>query len=370
MKLIVHPGDGLQPLLSGINGAKTSVEIVIFRLDRTELERALANAVKRGVMVHALIAHLNRAGQAALRRLELRLLAAGVSVARTADDLTRYHGKLMIIDRRVLYLLAFNFTYQDMEQSRSFGIITTNAVLVREACKLFDADTKRHSYEPSSGAFVVSPLNARRRLSSFLQGAKKELLIYDPTVSDPAMIRILEQRAEGGVTIRILGRITKKGPGIGVHKMPRIRLHTRTIVRDGSRVFVGSQSLRTLELDGRREVGIIFQDRKIAGRVSKVFEDDWRAAEQHSEAAAPNERMAKKVAKAVTKQLPPIGPVLEEIIKEMGAEKTEVELTPQEVEVTVKDAVKTAVKEAVQDALDLSDEEAEPSAHDDAVTHK
>src|SRR5690348_7627736 len=104
MKVIIQPGDGLQPLLHGINGAKVSVEIVIFRLDRTEIERALANAVKRGVMVHALIAHINRAGQAALRRLELRLLAAGVVVARTADDLTRYHGKLMIIDRRVLYL--------------------------------------------------------------------------------------------------------------------------------------------------------------------------------------------------------------------------------------------------------------------------
>src|SRR5215471_13553930 len=108
MKLFVQPGDGITPLTRGINSAKTSVEIAVFRFDRSEIERALANAVKRGVFVHALIAHRNRAGEDGLRGLEMRLLAAGVTVARTADDLARYHGKYMIIDRRELYLLAFN----------------------------------------------------------------------------------------------------------------------------------------------------------------------------------------------------------------------------------------------------------------------
>ena len=39
-----------------------------------------------------------------------------------------------------------------------------------------------------------------------------------------------------------------------------MRLHTRSIVRDGRYAFIGSQSLRQLELDARREVGIIFRD--------------------------------------------------------------------------------------------------------------
>ena len=77
-----------------------------------------------------------------LRDLEMRLLAAGVTVSRTDDDLVRYHGKLMIVDRRVLYLLAFNFTYLDMERSRSFAIVTSNKKHVEEAAKLFDADTE------------------------------------------------------------------------------------------------------------------------------------------------------------------------------------------------------------------------------------
>jgi cardiolipin synthase len=357
VKLLIQPGDGIAALLKGINEAKSSVEILIFRIDRTEIERALANAVKRGVFVHALIAHMNHAGQAALRKLELRLLAAGATVARTADDLTRYHGKIMIVDRRELYVLAFNFTYLDIEHSRSFGIITSNPALVREAGKLFDADTKRHVYEPGSPAFVVSPINARKHLASFLSGAKKELLIYDPNVSDPAMMRLLDERSKAGVAIKILGHLAQKNHArISAHKMAHIRLHTRTIVRDGSYAFVGSQSLRKAELDERREIGIIVRDRQIASALAKTFQEDWKLAEQakdmvYTDQTVPTDRVARRVAKAVTKQLPSVVPVLDEIIKEMGRDQAEVDLNAREVEATVKDAVKAAVKEAVKDAL-------------------
>jgi phosphatidylserine/phosphatidylglycerophosphate/cardiolipin synthase-like enzyme len=100
LRLLIQTENGVSPLVEAINQAKTRVEIVIFRFDCGEMEKALANAVTRGVFVHALIAYVNRGGEKKLRQLEMRLLAAGVTVARTADDLARYHGKFMIIDRR------------------------------------------------------------------------------------------------------------------------------------------------------------------------------------------------------------------------------------------------------------------------------
>ena len=178
--LLLQPGDGVMPLVKGITTAQHTVEILIFRFDRREIERALANAVSRGVSVHALIAHTNRSGEENLRKLEMRLLAAGVTVARTADDLVRYHGKLMIIDRRELYLFGFNLTYQDIEHSRSFGVITKNRAVVHEAVRLFEADTNRHPYEAKLKSLVVSPVNARQQLSDFIKGARRELLVYDP----------------------------------------------------------------------------------------------------------------------------------------------------------------------------------------------
>jgi cardiolipin synthase A/B len=190
MKLLVQPTDGIMPLIRGIEKAKRSVEIVIFRLDRGDIERALENAVARGVAVHALIACLNRGGEKKLRKLEMRLLQAGVTAARTSDDLIRYHDKFMIVDGRILYVLAFNFTYLDVEHSRSFGGITRDRRCVHEAAKLFAADTLRRRYAPAWDSFVVSPLNARKQLEAFLKGAKRELLIYDPKISDRAMIRV------------------------------------------------------------------------------------------------------------------------------------------------------------------------------------
>src|SRR5258706_2730535 len=133
MKLLVQPDDGATPLVKAIEGARKSIDILIFRFDRGEIETALLNAVGRGVRVRALIASTNRGGEKNLRALEMRLLAAGITVARTADDLVRYHGKMIIVDGRELFLLAFNLTYLDTDHSRSFAVISRDRELVQEA---------------------------------------------------------------------------------------------------------------------------------------------------------------------------------------------------------------------------------------------
>ena len=182
MKLIVQPDAGVAPIVTAIKQARKSIDVLIFRLDRLEIARALEAAVARGVRVRALTAHQNRGGTKILRKLEMHLLEAGVTVSRTADDLVRYHGKMMIVDGRILHVYGFNFTRLDMEKSRSFGVITKNHKLVNEAMKLFEADFERQPYTPAYDRFVVSPENARERLAAFIKGARKQLLIYDPQV--------------------------------------------------------------------------------------------------------------------------------------------------------------------------------------------
>ncbi len=357
MKCFVQPGASVRPLVDGINRASRSVEIVIFRFNRREIEKALGEAVIRGVRVHALIAYTNRGGEQRLRDLEMRLLAVGVTVSRTDNDLVRYHGKLMIIDRRVLFLLSFNFTYLDMERTRSFGIVTTNRRHVAEAAKLFEADTKRQPYSAGCGTFIVSPANARTRLASFLQGAGEELLIYDPEISDPGIVRILEARAKAGVAIRIIGKLKANGAVVPGAKRPPMRLHARAIVRDGSWAFVGSQSLRAVELDARREVGLLFRDPQAVATLAKTFEADWNATmqparQQEEHAVVPVGKVANRVATAVAEELPPLQPVLELTVRELAGPEEEVNLDHQEVEATVKQAVHEAVRQVVRDFVE------------------
>ena len=275
MKLIVQPDDGLTPLIAAVRKARKKIDLVIFRLDRTELEKALASAVARGVPVRALIAHTNHGGEKLLRKLEMRLLAAGVTVARTADDFPRYHGKMTIVDD-TLFVLGFNYTKQDVEKSRSFGVATRDKRLVKAAEALFEADVTRQPFTPAHDRLVVSPEVSRTVLSNFIKRAKKQLLIYDVRMSDKLMLRLVRERAAAGVEVRVIGKVTCRDlPNTEIRKLPDMRLHVRTILRDGAQAFVGSQSLRKLELDARREIGVIVTDSRIVRRIQTVFEADW-----------------------------------------------------------------------------------------------
>jgi cardiolipin synthase len=275
MRLIVEPEGGIMPILDAINDAKDTIDILIFRLDCRSVTKGLKAAVRRGVAVRAMIAKKHRGSTRDLRKLERRLLKAGVVLARTAGDLVRYHAKMMIVDRRVLHVYGFNYTRADYA-SRSFGIVTTNRRLVREALKLFEADATRRPYRPGTPNFVVSPDNSRARLAAFIRGAQRQLLIYDPRLSDEAMHQLLRRRAEAGVDVRVIGETRNLQSPLPVEKYPGRRLHVRAIIRDGQHAFVGSQSLNSLALEGRREVGVIVSDAAVVKELQSIFERDWR----------------------------------------------------------------------------------------------
>jgi cardiolipin synthase len=353
MKLMIEPDDGAELLLAAIRAAKKSIEIVIFRFDRAEIEAALKAAVGRGVTVSALIAYTNRGGELNLRKLEMRLLEVGVAVSRTASDLTRYHDKLVIIDRRVLFVLSFNFTHLDIDHSRGFGIMTRNSRLVQEAARLFEADTTRKPFTSGLSTFVVSPVNSRRALSDFIKGAKKQLLIYDPKITDVVMLRLLGERKRAGVEIKVIGRVSRRNPGLESRRLSKIRLHTRTIIRDRTQAFLGSQSLRAAELDSRREVGVILREQQILAGLLETFEADWLASavavgKPAVARAKANAKALKQVSKGLVKELSTLSPLVKEALKEAKAESGGAALSAQETKDSVKEAVKQAVKEAVK----------------------
>ena len=277
LEVLVQPDDGIEPILSALRRAKKSIQILIFRYDRSDIEHALIDAVQRGVAVQALIALTNRGEEKNLRKLEMRLLEHGVTVTRTADDLVRYHGKMFLIDKKELYLLAFNYTHLDITLSRSFAAVISDSAVVAEAAKLFECDAHRQPFTSSVAELVVSPVNARKELTRFIQGAKKQLLIYEMKISDPAFIALLRSKMAEGIDVRILGRAAQKTSELPMRVMS-MRLHARAMLRDGKSAFLGSQSLRQLELEARREIGVVFDDKAAVRKMMGVFEKDWDSA--------------------------------------------------------------------------------------------
>ena len=149
---------------------------------------------------------------------------------------------------------------------------------MREALKLFDADATRQSYTPGSRNFIVSPWNSRERLSAFIRGAERELLVYDPRLTDRVMRQLLAKRVTDGVDVKVIGKHRHQlADGLNVEKYQGWRLHVRAIVRDGTHAFVGSQSLGKIAFDDRREVGVIVSDPR-GPAIRSAFQRDWKLA--------------------------------------------------------------------------------------------
>jgi phosphatidylserine/phosphatidylglycerophosphate/cardiolipin synthase-like enzyme len=325
-------------------------------MDWKELETALKVASGQGIAVRALIAHTNRGGEPKLRSLETRFLEAGITVGRTADDLVRYHGKMMIVDRRTLFLLSFNFVHIDIDHSRGFGIVTRSARVVQEAVKLFEADLNRQTYTAGANTLVVSPANARKQLTAFIKQARKQLWIYDPMIADRQIMRLLEDHAKAGLDIKIIGSIAARSANLPVTPLTSMRLHTRTIIRDGRQAFVGSQSLRQPELDLRREIGIMVRDSKVVNALMATFEKDWVSTgfdeardTVKTDAAAAQPETTAKAARALAKEMLPLRSTLKKAIKQAVTRAGKEAQASGELKSTVKDAVKRAVREAVKE---------------------
>ena len=211
--------------------------------------------------VRALIAHTNRGGSdKVLRKLELRAARGGVTVSRTADDLIRYHGKMMIVDSRVLHVYGFNFTGLDIAKSRSFGIVTKNPKLVQEATKLFKADF--------DAAAVHARLRSLRRQPRERPRAAER--VHQRRAPAAAHLRPAGQRRRDAAPDHASGSRRASTCASSAGSKPKWNIRRREVSRQAAarprdhprrrRAFIGSQSLRRLELEKRREVGIIVTD--------------------------------------------------------------------------------------------------------------
>src|SRR5207248_1757438 len=96
-------------------------------------------------------------------------------------------------------------------------------------------------------------------------------------LSHPGIIKLLLERARAGVEIKIIGKFGSKKhkDDLAVEKYAGKRLHVRVIIRDARRAFIGSQSLRKVELEKRREIGVIVHDKRVVRQMRRIFEEDW-----------------------------------------------------------------------------------------------
>jgi phosphatidylserine/phosphatidylglycerophosphate/cardiolipin synthase-like enzyme len=289
LSLIVQPGDSFFPIVTAIDSASHSINMTIFRMDDPVVRAALSNAVNRGVRVCTLVASKSKGWIKRNKKLSNELASMGVEVRSPSDtnggELKRYHYKILTVDDTYSLILTFNPTQRNLHYARDYGLLIRDHDITIELNRLFNADWEAKEFEPVDTPLVVSPFNSRQRLIELLESGERSIRIMDAKVEDPEMHALLLRKASAGCNVKVITRdavINAAVPNLHVRRFTKYKLHAKCIVVDTLRFFIGSQNLRGVSLDRRREVGIIVEDEPIARKIERIFDEDWTGAEDLS----------------------------------------------------------------------------------------
>ncbi len=281
ISLIVQPGDSFFPIVRAVDRAERSINLTVFRMDDPIIQRALIEARQRGVRIRVLISSSARGWEEQNRKLLKDANEAGISTKEPAGDSkrARYHYKTMTVDDTEALVFTFNPTRENLHYARDFGVEVYHPAIAAEINRLFDADWDDRPFEPDRDSpLLVSPFNSRKKMKALLQTATDSIDIADAKVEDPAIIRLLVEKARSGVLVRVLGDAEHRvrlPPGIEFRAAPRYKLHAKCTIVDGATAVIGSMNLRTESLDRRRELSISVDDADVLRRLNAVFENDW-----------------------------------------------------------------------------------------------
>ena len=281
LALIIQPGDSFFPIVDAIDSARQTIKMTIFRMDDPVVRDALSHAVTRRVSVQALVAPASKGWTKRNKKLVDDLSKIGVDVRTpkaAGEKIKRYHYKVLMVDNSQSLILTFNPTQKNLHYARDFGVLVRDQKITVELNRLFDADWKGQSFKPEPTPLVISPHNSRKKLIHLLSSARRTIRILDAKLEDHQVMGLLMRKAAGGCDVKIISRKTafdRVVSNFNVRALVRYKLHAKCIVIDSSTFFVGSQNLREVSFDARREVGIIIEDEAMARKIERIFDDDW-----------------------------------------------------------------------------------------------
>lgn len=284
-----EPDAGEQVIISAITGAKKSVWLEMYLLTDTNVISALENAASSGVDVRVML-EPHPVGGGSPQSTEAALRQAGASVEDASPAFRLTHEKGMIIDGSMAYIMSCNFTYSALNgKNREYGIIDTNPQDVQGVSDIFTADWNRTSLsQVTDPNLIVSPINARSDLTTFITNAQHSLVIEAEELQDSGVISAIASAAQRGVTVQVIlpvpkgssdsnasGIATVKAAGAEVREDAHLYMHAKMMVVDGTLGYVGSENFSSYSLDNNRELGLLIADSSVLSAMQQTFQQDW-----------------------------------------------------------------------------------------------
>jgi len=262
-RLVLSPGERRDAVISLIRSAERRLVLSVFRCDDFPVLDELAAAVRRNVEVRTLITQRARGWKRRLKELAALLESTGAHVHRYSGPVQKYHAKYMVADDKVALIGSLNFTRKCFENTCDFMLITHQPDVVSSLNGLFDSDchTPETPMTEISDSLIIGPDHSRACLTRLIENARESVHIIDHRVTDPAMIGLLQEKANGGIAVQVFGR----------GDVPPLESHGKMLVVDKAQAVIGSIALSSQSLDLRREVAVIVRDTEMISELNSFI---------------------------------------------------------------------------------------------------
>ncbi|GAB2584800.1 cardiolipin synthase [Dyella jejuensis] len=294
--LVIEPDQGLTPIYSLINAAKSTIDMTMYELQDTTAQDDLCNAAARNVKVRVILDVNDEKSNNTSAYNQLKGCGVDVVWAWTTYEAT--HQKTITIDAATssaqTAIMTLNLTSRYYSTTRDFAVIENNATDIAAIEATFAKDFAHDSVTPSNGSDLVwSPTNSQASLLDIINNAKTSLLVENEEMSDSAIVDALENAAKKGVNVTIamtnddndyaseFDDLAKAGANISTYpdNSTALYIHAKAIVADYGKstavAFVGSENFSSASLTKNRELGLTTANASILQQLETTISNDY-----------------------------------------------------------------------------------------------
>jgi phosphatidylserine/phosphatidylglycerophosphate/cardiolipin synthase-like enzyme len=289
LSLVTLPDQGESAIYNFVNSATSSVNVTIYELKDTTLEKDLVAREKAGVTVRVILDQAEKSYNTAAQKT---LTAGGVGVAWSSTTFTYTHQKTITVDGQKSYISTGNFDTTYYATSRDFGVLDTSAPDVAAITAVFNADYAHKAITPSDGTGLVwSPTDSQSHLLALINGATRSLSLEQEEFSDTTLVNALVSALGRGVTVQValedpsdysseVSKVEKAGGKVtGYSSSTGFYIHAKTIIADygtaTAKAFAGSENFSANSLNDNRELGLITTDSGVLSGLQSAFAADF-----------------------------------------------------------------------------------------------
>lgn len=278
----VLPDGFTQNVVDLADSATTTLDLMMYQFTIQAIADALVSAHQRGVVVRVLL----DPDQGVNDSVRTKLTNAGIEVRDAPAEFSYAHAKVLVVDGERALVSSGNFNSYSASTERNYAVVDEATDDVADLLAIFEHDWSGAALDLSCTRLVVSPENARARLTQLIGSATTNLDLAVMYLSDYDLRDAVQARAMAGVPVRILladpgwidgnaqAAVDLQAMGAEVKFSVDYELHAKLIIAD-STVFVGSENLSYTALNSNREVGVLITEEAPSALARQTFELDW-----------------------------------------------------------------------------------------------